>query len=100
MLGCSATDEAGKPVDLTGIEVACQVKASKHPFQVVATLDVEWVDRALGTYELWAPGNSLSTDWPTGLLLADIQYTSTSGGRTLRKSTETFQVYMLDEVTT
>lgn len=99
MLGCSATDAAGRPLDLTGIDVTCQVKGGKHPFPVVATLALEWIDRAQGTYELWAPGDSLTTLWPTGLLLADIQYSTTLGARTLRKSTETFQIYLIEDIT-
>lgn len=99
MLGCEAFDDAGQPIDLTGVEVAAQVWPIKAGQPKVADLQVQWLDRASGRYELWAPGDSLATDWPTGNLSVDIQYSQPSGARTLRRSSDTFHLYIEADVT-
>lgn len=99
MLGCEAFDTAGLPIDLTGVEVAAQVWPIQPSQPKVADLEVQWLDRASGRYELWAPGNSLATDWPTGNLRVDIQYSQQSGARTLRRSSDTFHLFIEPDVT-
>lgn len=99
MLGVTATDKAGLPVDLTDVTVEAQVRHEKESNPWFATLDVVWVDRTLGRYELWAPGDSLATGWPVGDLVADIQYSVVQGSRTIRQSTETFKLYINRDVT-
>jgi hypothetical protein len=99
MLGCEAFDDAGQPIDLTGVDVAAQVWPIKDDQPKVADLDLQWLDRAQGRYELWAPGDSLATNWPTGNLRVDIQYSQPSGARTLRRSSDTFHLYIEPDVT-
>ena len=99
MLGCAAVDEAGAGVDLSLVTVTAQVWPEKDGLPKVADLVVEWIDRAHGTYELWAPGSGLATDWPTGNLRVDVVYSQPLGARTLRRSTETFYLYIEREVT-
>lgn len=86
-------DDTGAAIDLTNVTIISQVwnKGAK-----VADLVVEWIDRAQGAYELWAPGDATTSTWPTGNLRMDIQFTEPAGGtRLLRRSTET--IYLLVE---
>lgn len=86
-------DDTGAAIDLTNVTIISQVwnKGVK-----VADLVVEWIDRAQGAYELWAPGDATTSNWPTGNLRMDIQFTEPAGGtRLLRRSTET--IYLLVE---
>jgi hypothetical protein len=99
MLGCTALTDGGVGADLTLVTVAAQVWPEKEGQPKVADLVVEWVDREHGAYELWAPGDSLATDWPTGNLRVDVQYSQPLGARTLRRSTETFYIYIERNVT-
>jgi hypothetical protein len=99
MLGCEATDEGGQPIDLTGVDVTAQVWPNKDGQPMVAELVLVWVDRSQGRYELWAPGNGLATAWPTGNLKVDIQYSQPSGQRVLRRSSETFFLFIEPDVT-
>lgn len=97
-LGCAAKDPTGAPVDLTQHQIAAQVRTPAGA--LVADLVVEWVDPTAGTYELWAPGNARATDWPLGNLPVDIQYTDpTPGARPLVRSTETFYIQILKDIT-
>lgn len=99
MLGCQATADNGAPADLTGITVTAQVWSGTTGGALVAALDVVMVNAAEGAYELWAPGDSLAADWPIGHLRADIQYAQPYSGRTLRRSTETFYLWLEADVT-
>jgi hypothetical protein len=99
MLGCAAFDAAGLPADLTGVDITSQVWPEKEGLPMVAAMEVEFTDRALGTYELWAPGDGLATGWPTGNLRIDVQYSQPHGARTLRRSTETFYLFIERDVT-
>ena len=99
LLGCQAQDEAGQPVDLTGVTVAAQVWPVKDGQPKVADLDVEWIERAQGRYELWAPEGGLATGWPTGNLRIDVQYSEQQGARTLRRSSDTFYLYIEQDIT-
>lgn len=86
-------DDTGEQVDLTNVTVISQVwnKGVK-----VADLVLEWIDRAHGIYELWAPGDATTQSWPLGNLRMDIQFTEPAGPtRLLRRSTET--IYLLVE---
>jgi hypothetical protein len=97
-LGCAAYDTTGAPANLAQHEVAAQVRTPAGV--LVASMDVEWVDREAGTYELWAPGDGRSTGWPLGNLEIDVQYTATTGGpRPMVRSSETFYIHILKDVT-
>jgi hypothetical protein len=100
MLGCTAFDETGAGADLSLVTVKSQVWPEKDGQPMVAEMVVEWVDRPNGAFELWAPGDGLATDWPTGNLRIDIQYSQPQpGARVLRRSTETFYIYIERDVT-
>lgn len=91
------TTGAQTPHPLTDIEVKSQVKGSAG---LVAELEVIWIDRANGKYELWAPGAGLTDTWPVENLQIDIQYTWPAGTKTMRRSTETFYLLLEEDVTT
>lgn len=100
MLGCHAVDKTtGQGADLSLVTVESEVWPEKEGAPKVADLDVVWVNRATGDFELWAPTSGLATDWPTGNLRVDIVYSEVRGGRTIRRPTETFYVRIEREVT-
>ena len=99
MFGVTATDSTGQPVDLSDLTVAAQVRPEKASDPWFADLELVWIDRAQGRFELWAPGNGLTDTWPVGDLRADIQYSQTQGSKVIRRSTETFRVYIDRDVT-
>jgi len=94
MLGCMALDELGQPVDLTNIDVAAQVRDDAGV--LICEMEVEPVVLAEGTYELWAPAEAA---WVVGDFGIDVQYTDTSGSRPLIRSSETFYIRMIQDVT-
>jgi hypothetical protein len=98
MLGCTAYDDAGAPANLNQYQVAAEVRTPAGT--LVAAMAVEWVDRAAGTFELWAPGDGRATSWPLGNLEIDVQYTATTGGaRPMVRSSETFYLQIQKDVT-
>ena len=96
-LGCSALDSAGAGVSLVGVTIMAQMRALDDN-ALVAELVSESVNTALGTYELWYPGDGLITA-PPGDYAVDIEYSEPSGPRTLARSTRTFYVRVLAGVT-
>lgn len=97
MLGCTALDETGAPVDLTGYQVAAEVRTNAGV--LVVTMVVEFVERTAGTFELWAPADGRSTAWPLGNLEIDVQYTPPGGDRPVVRSSETFYLQLVKDVT-
>lgn len=94
VLGWQALDAQGQPVPLTGVTVSATVRSPAA--RLVAQLDVEFVDQAAGSFETWAPGNGLTTDWPVGDLQLELQYTQTMpSGRLLTRSSETQALQMV-----
>jgi hypothetical protein len=100
MLGCKAIDRTtGQGADLSQVTVESEVWPEKEGQAKVADLDVVWVNRAQGEFELWAPTTGLAASWPTGNLRVDIVYSEVQGTRTIRRPTETFYIYIEREVT-
>lgn len=97
VIGCSAKDDAGAAMNLTGIEVKAQVRVPDTGV-LVADFDVEWVNRAGGTFELWGSESKPSSQWPLGELHMDIEY-ALPGTRNLVRSTETIILYILADIT-
>ncbi len=99
MLGCAALDAFGLPASLVSIDVAAQARTQAG--ELVADLELRWVDRAGGTFELWAPADGLSTSWPLGNLAVDIRYTEPAqpGVRLRVQRSETFFLVMEKGVT-
>lgn len=93
MLGCTALDENDTPVDLTNVTLASQVRDADDG--LLCDMEVVPVNLTLGTYELWGPADA---PWVAGDFQIDVQYT-TPGTRQLVRSTETFYLRMLPDVT-
>lgn len=94
MLGCMALGEDGLGVDLTSVDVAAQVRDAEGA--LTCDMEVEPVVLADGTYELWAPADTV---WAVGDFSIDVQYTDTAGPRALVRSSETFYIRMIQDVT-
>ena len=84
--------EAGTPIDLTGWIVRAQVRIGA---QLLAELDVLYVNRAAGAYRISAVP-AVTSAWPVNKLQADVEYTTASGQVV---STETFEVDCQMDVT-
>jgi hypothetical protein len=93
MLGCAVLDEDEAPADLTNVTVASQVRDAEDA--LLCDMEVVPVDLTLGTYELWGPADA---EWVAGDFTIDVQYT-TPGARQMVRSTETFYLRMLQDVT-
>lgn len=93
MLGCAALDEDDLPADLTGVTVASQVRDSAD--ELLCDMEVVPVDLSIGTFELWGPADA---EWAAGDFRIDVQYT-TPGLRELVRSSETFYLRMVQDVT-
>lgn len=87
----------GKPVparllDMSGWTVQAQVRA-KAGGTLVADLELVWIDRAYGSYQLQAKD---TTSWPVGALLCDVQFTDPEG---FIASSETLTIKLLADQT-
>ncbi len=97
VLGCTATGEDGLPIDLATITVRAQ---ARHRGALVADLAVQVLQASAGTYELTAPGDTTTAAWPVGAVDVDIEYAQpASGGRRNVRSTQTFVLHVLPDVT-
>lgn len=97
VLGCSARRADGAPFDLTGCTVAAHARRGG---QLVAVLVVDFVDAVNGQFELSAPGDTTTADWPLGVVDVDIAYVHpTSTSRRVVQSTDTFFIHVLPTVT-
>ena len=97
-LGMKALNELGTPASLADTTVRSQVRTPRDA--MVAELEVVWVDRNQGTYELRAPGNGLIDTWPVDTLSVDVQYTGLPTGiRENVSSSETFFIQVHKEIT-
>jgi hypothetical protein len=94
MLGCAAKDSAGAAVNLTGVEVEAELRTSTG--ELICAMEFEPANLTLGTYELWVPADIEPTP---GDHKIDIQYTDTSGARPLVRSSETFYIRIIGDVT-
>lgn len=98
LLGCTAKDENNVVVDLTNTTVRSQIRNGETG-ALIAELVLNWVNRAGGTFELLAPDEGLAENWPAGYHDIDIQYTTSTAGNPLVRSSETFKVYVIEDVT-
>lgn len=86
MLGWQALNAQGGPVNLTGVTVT--PTAREHDGRQIAAMEVVWVDRTIGTFEVWAPGDGRTTTWPVGDVYLEIEYSEPiAGGRVMARST-------------
>lgn len=95
MIGCQALDAQGNPAPIAdGMTITSEVRDEDG--ELVCSLEYVAVNPAIGTYELWAPDDAA---WTAGNKQVDIQYVSTVGSRTLRRSTETFWLRIIPDIT-
>jgi hypothetical protein len=94
MFGCQALGEDGEPASIVGVTVTSEVRDEQG--DLVCLMGYVPVDPDVGSYELWAPDDIV---WTPGNKLVDIQYTSTLGGRVVKRSTETFWLRMIQDIT-
>lgn len=97
ILGCRAIDAARAAVSLVGVTVAAQLRVMSTN-ELAANLQFSAVNLAQGEYELVYPGDS-TIDLAVGDYVVDIEYSALDGGRLVRRSTRTFYVRVIDEVT-
>jgi len=91
-LDVTRMDEAGNPVDLTGLTITSQAKISGF----VANLTVTVTNAAAGQLRLSAPATATAL-WPVASLSVDIKYDA--GGGNIRRS-KTFNLKVTKEITT
>jgi len=84
--------QTGVPQSLAGWTVKSQVR-TQQSLRLVAELSFSVVDDRQGIYQLHC---SDTTDWPTGTLVCDIQYTTPNAQVV---STDTFTIEVQPEVT-
>jgi hypothetical protein len=96
-LGCAAKTEEGLPIDLYNYTVTSQVRTISG--DLVSTLESQWIDRTQGTFELRVPGDGRTTGWPVGNLEIDIQYNYFFDTDQVVRSSETFFIRLLKDVT-
>ncbi len=94
MLGCQALDANGAPTPIVGMTVASEVRDEQG--EIVCALEFVPITPETGVFELWAP---VDVVWTAGNKVVDIQYVSTVAGRTLKRSTETFWLRMIQDIT-
>lgn len=97
VLGCTALDLAGDPVSLDAITVTAQMR-SLDDNSLAADLEFEAVGVVAGTYELWYPGDGRVVA-PAGDYAVDIQYSTPSGSRVITRSSRSFYIRVLEDVT-
>lgn len=84
------------PANLTDITVTSQLWFNN---QKVADLEVVWMDRPNGAFDLISPENVNTLLWPIGQVKQDIRFSKTEFGREVVKATETFYILIEQEVT-
>lgn len=94
VLGCTAKGSDGNPYPLTSVTIASQIRGFDGT--LVCQMQVIVVNIALGTYELRAPNDA---PFVPGDYKIDVQYTIPSPSGDVIRSTETFYVRMIEDVT-
>lgn len=98
MMGATALKDDDTPFDLTSVTVKAQVRATDEASTLLCDLDYVPVTVADGTYELWEPNTPPA--WVVGEYKVDVQYSETlQSGRILVRSTETFYIRIIQDVT-
>ena len=98
MMGATALKDDDTPFDLTSVTVKAQVRATDEASTLLCDLGYVPVTAADGTYELWEP--TTPPAWVVGEYKVDVQYSETlQSGRTLVRSTETFYIRIIQDVT-
>lgn len=93
VIPAQAQDDAGAGIDLTNIAVKSQLRTEDG--KAIAALDIQWVDRAKGSYALWLPGDGTTTGYKPGFYVMDVIYTDPIGGfngRPIVVATETLNL--------
>lgn len=103
MLGATATDAAGQPINLTGYTVRAQVRRP-HALGggLVAALVVDVTHATAGQYTLRASGDGTTAQWPVGKAELDIEYEAGTGpapGVRQVQSSQTLCIDVLRDVT-
>lgn len=96
-LGVQALGEDGSELSLTGITVTAEARAENGRRKDVMV--VEWIDRALGRFEVWASGDGTCTGWLPGDYLVTVTYSEPgagTGGRTLVSGTEQVVIQVVE----
>lgn len=97
MMSATALKDDDTPFPLTGVTVKAQVRAVDETSTLLCDLDYVAVSAVDGTYELWEPASAPA--WAVGEYKVDVQYESTVSGRQLIRSTETFYIRIIQDVT-
>lgn len=95
--GSQLLGDDGQPVPGTGVDVSCVARHLESG--ETQTLELVWVDRALGSFEFWAPGDGTCAEWRLGTWGADVVASRSGvapGGRLLVEATETIQLVVLE----
>lgn len=101
VIPAQAFDDAGLPLDLTNIAVKSQLRLESG--KLVETMEVQWVDRAQGSFALWLPGTGTTAGYEPGRYALDIFYTDLTagfGGRPLVAATESLAIDLVRAETT
>lgn len=97
ILGCRALDVDGDPVSLVGVTVRSQMRSLSTNGTPV-NLQLELVNIAQGEFELAYPGTTV-VDLDAGDYAIDIEYSASDAPRQVVRSSRTFYVRVLNEVT-
>lgn len=84
------------PANLNDITVTSQLWLNS---QKIVDLEVVWMDRQNGAFDLISPNGVDTLTWPTGQVRQDIRFAKTEFGREVVKATETFYILIEQEVT-
>ena len=95
LLGCAAADTDGLPFSLGGVTITSQIRSIESG-ELVCDMAVNVVNLGEGTYELEAPSDAPFTE---GDYKIDVQYAIPRGAGSLIRSSETFYIRMVDDVT-
>ena len=93
IIPAQALDDAGVGIDLTNITVTSQLRSEDG--KLLETMDIQWVDRANGSYALWLPGMGTTAGYKVGRYVLDVFYTELAagfGGRPVVVATDTLVI--------
>lgn len=94
ILGCTAKGSDGNPYSLSGVSINSQVRDQDGV--LICSMIVSVVNAAIGTFEIRAPADA---PFVTGDFKIDVQYGIPSSSGEVIRSTETFYLRMIEDVT-
>lgn len=97
ILGCRARDAADVAVSLIDVTIRAQMRLVSDN-ELATELDPVVINAAQGEFELAYPGDSV-VDLAVGDYAVDIEYSALDGARNVVRSSRTFYVRVLSEVT-